>query len=244
MARPQKNNLDYYSHDCDMRNDLKIKALRRKFSHTGYSIYVMMLEHLGNCNYLQYKWNDLSIELLTPDFDVEGDLLKQIVDYCVFLKLFEIEEGIIYSQKFYERNNDVLSSRKGFNLNNSPLMELKRNKLPDNPVNEELKGNKLPDNSVNSGLVHKVNESKPKETKQENTTPYQSTPYQSTPEQTIEEQIKRKHKLAEELRGIFKPLPDIIKLIDRDDLDPIQRSCTHLFNIHYQTILEYKSIKI
>jgi hypothetical protein len=239
MARPQKNNLDYFSHDCDMRNDLKIKALRRKFAHTGYSIYVMMLEHLGNCNYLQYKWNDLSIELLTPDFDVDGDLLKQIVDYCVFLKLFEIEDGYIYSQKFYDRNNDVLSSRKGFDLNNSPLMELRRNKLPDNPVNKELLGNKLPDNSVNSGLVHKVKESKPEETKQEET-----IPQQSTPEETIEEQIKRKHKLAEELKGIFKPLPDVIKLIDREDFDPIQRSCTHLFNIHYQTILEYKSIKI
>ena len=91
MARPEKNNLDYFSHDCDMRNDIKIKALRRKFGHKGYSIYVMMLEHLGNCEYLQYEWNDLSIELLTPEFDIDSIDLKEIIEYCIFLKLFQID---------------------------------------------------------------------------------------------------------------------------------------------------------
>lgn len=38
MARPKKNNAEYYTHDADMRNDMKIKALRRKFSHTGYAV--------------------------------------------------------------------------------------------------------------------------------------------------------------------------------------------------------------
>jgi hypothetical protein len=61
---------------------------------------------------------------------------------------------------------------------------------------------------------------------------------------TPEEQMKRKYKLGEELKSIFKPLPDILKLIDREDFDPIQRSCTELFNKHYETIYEYKSIKI
>jgi hypothetical protein len=129
MARPEKNNLDYFSHDCDMRNDIKIKALRRKFSHKGYSIYVMMLEHLGNCDYLQYEWNDLSIELLTPEFDIDSNELKEIIKYCVFLKLFEIEGNIIFSKKYYDRNQEVLNKRKNYNLNNSPLGVLKKEKL-------------------------------------------------------------------------------------------------------------------
>ena len=128
MARPQKNNLDYFSHDCDMRNDIKIKALRRKFGHKGYSIYVMMLEHLGNCNYLQVEWNEMSIELLTPDFDVDANDLQEIISYCCKLKLFELELGYLYSPKFYERNEEVLSGRKNFNLVNSPLSQLKGNK--------------------------------------------------------------------------------------------------------------------
>ena len=32
MARPTKQNVDYFSHDCDMRNDIKIKALEAKLS--------------------------------------------------------------------------------------------------------------------------------------------------------------------------------------------------------------------
>jgi len=129
MARPVKNNLEYFSHDKDMRNDLRIKALRRKYSHKGYSIYVMMLEHLANCDYLQYEWSELSIELLTPDFDVDSADLVEIIDYCIKLKLFEIELGWIFSQKFYERNQAVLVGRKDFNLVNSPLSQLKANQL-------------------------------------------------------------------------------------------------------------------
>ena len=171
MARPQKHNLVYFSHDCDMRNDIKIKALRRKFGHKGYSTYVMMLEHLGNCEYLQCKWDDLSIELLTPDFDIDVEDLKEIINYCVFLKLFEFEEGIIFSNRFYQRNSDVLNKRKDFNLGNSPLSVLKKNKLNSNSVNYS-------ETIVNSELIHKekkskvnesiVNESKQKESIEEN----------------------------------------------------------------------------
>ena len=184
MARPQKNNLDYFSHDKDMRNDLKIMALRRKFSHKGYSVYVMMLEHLSDCEYLQYEWNDLSIELLTPDFDVDGDELKEIINYCIFLKLFQVEEGIIFSDKFYQRNQDVLNTRKGFSLINSPLSVLKRNKLSDNGVNQEL-------TIVNEELIHKEKESILKENKGEESTEQNNTVNESTVQQNTLHQYQR-----------------------------------------------------
>jgi hypothetical protein len=156
MARPVKNNLDYFSHDKDMRNDLKIRNVRRKFGHKGYSIYVMMLEHLADCEYLQYEWNELSIELLVPDFDIDVEELTEIIDHCIKLKLFEVEEGYIFSHKFYERNQEVLNKRKEFNLGNSPINQLKKNKLSDNEVNSTL-------TTVNSDLIHKVKYSKEKE---------------------------------------------------------------------------------
>lgn len=222
MARPEKNSLDYFSHDCDMRNDVKIKALRRKFGHKGYSIYVMMIEHLGNCSYLQYEWNDLSIELLTPEFDIDANELKEIIDYCVFLKLFQVEVGIIYSQKFYERNQEVLNKRKSFNLNNSPLSVLKRNKLSDNGVNSTL-------TIVNSELIHKVKESKVNE---------------SIEEQTKVEQIKRKHTLKEKIKDIFKSVHNIDKILKNDDWDVLERQDKYNFNKNYSIIAEYQSIKI
>ena len=135
MARPQKNNLDYFSHDKDMRNDIKIKALRRKFSHKGYSIYVMMLEHLSNYDYLQFEWNDLNIELLTPDFDIDLNELIDIINYAVKLKLFEIEVGYIYCPNMLLRNQHILSDRKCFDLINSPINKLKRDLLNKSPIN-------------------------------------------------------------------------------------------------------------
>jgi hypothetical protein len=227
MARPVKNNLDYFSHDKDMRNDLKIKALRRKFSHKGYSIYVMMLEHLSDCEYLQYEWSELNIELLTPDFDIDATELIEIIDYCVKLKLFEIDLGYIYSQKFYDRNQDVLNTRKGFSLLNSPLSVLKRNKLPDNGVNPEL-------TMVNQELIHRVKESKVKESKVK----------ESIVEESKEDQIKRKHIIAEQIKSTFNTIPNIIKLIEKEDMDAIERKEKYLFNLHYSTILEYQKIKI
>jgi hypothetical protein len=55
---------------------------------------------------------------------------------------------------------------------------------------------------------------------------------------------KLKDKLKDELKEIFKDIPDVIKLIDRNDLDILERKQKHLFNIHYSTIVEYQSIKI
>jgi hypothetical protein len=232
MARPKKNNLEYFSHDKDMRNDLKIKALRRKYSHKGYSIYVMMLEHISNCDYLQYEWSELNIELLTPDFDIDATDLIEIIDYCVKLNLFQIHLGYIYSHRFYERNEKVLNSREGFSLNNSPIMMLKQKKLLDNVVNPEL-------TIVNPELIHRVKESKVKESIGE-----ESIEQNTKEQESKEDQIKRKYNIAEELKGIFKTVPDILKLVDRNDLDTIERREKYLFNLHYATILDYQKIKI
>ena len=54
MARPKKQYCDYFSHDRDMRNHRKIKALRTKFGVNGYAVWVMILEVLtgNNDNYI------------------------------------------------------------------------------------------------------------------------------------------------------------------------------------------------
>ena len=149
-----------------MRNDLKIKALRRKFSHKGYSIYVMMLEHLSNCEYLQYEWNELSIELLTSDFDIDNDELMEIIDYSIKLKLFDIEVGYIFCPSMLTRNQHILSERKCFDLNNSPITKLNRDLLSKSPINSgetQLLGNKT---EISTHSI--VKESKVKESKEKN----------------------------------------------------------------------------
>lgn len=113
MARPKKNNADYFSHDADMRNDLKIKALRRKYGHVGYSIWNMFLEVLTDTDHFEVEWTDLNIEIMSGDFDCEPKFLREVIEYCSdTLKLFVIENGKIYSIRHRERFENLLSKRK------------------------------------------------------------------------------------------------------------------------------------
>jgi len=111
MARPKKENADYHTHDKDMRNDPKIRALRKKFKHEGYAVYNMMLEVLTGSDNWEYPWNEFNIELLNGDFDSEN--VEDIIKYCVSpLGLFTIENNSIYSKQHRKRFIPLLSKRK------------------------------------------------------------------------------------------------------------------------------------
>ena len=63
-------------------------------------------------------------------------------------------------------------------------------------------------------------------------------------EEMIIDKLKRKVKLEDEFKIIFKNIPNVIKHIQADNLDLIQRFDKNLFNEHYDVIMEYKNIKI
>lgn len=111
MARPRKNNADYFSHDNDMRNDDKILSVRRKFWHEWYSIWNMILEKLCKSNWFIIDVDNVSIELLSWDFVVEPEKLKEIIDYFVYIRLISREWDRIYSQKMIDRFEWLLSKR-------------------------------------------------------------------------------------------------------------------------------------
>ncbi len=114
MAR-QKNNdnggADYFSHDIDMRNDIKVKALRRKFSHTGYAVWCFILEYLTDCTNFEFEYNEVSQELLASDFDVPVAELREIIDYSVKIGLLQNEDGKIFSAAHKRRFVRMLEVR-------------------------------------------------------------------------------------------------------------------------------------
>lgn len=111
MARPKKNNADYFSHDSGMRNDAKLKAVRRKFGIVGYGVYNMLIEHLTDCDFFEYEYSELNIELLSGDFDIETDDLKKMIEYFILLKLISKKDGKIYSKKLKERFESLINKR-------------------------------------------------------------------------------------------------------------------------------------
>ena len=94
MARPSKNNAEYFSHDADMRNDVKIKALRRRFSHKGYAVWCFILETLTDTDYFEIDFNEVSQELLAADYDITVEELREIVQYCELIGLLQITPEI------------------------------------------------------------------------------------------------------------------------------------------------------
>lgn len=114
MARPIKNNADYFPHDADMRNDPRIKALRRKFGIEGYGVYSMLLEFLTDSDYFEFKNDSLSMELVAGDFDIETDKLCEILRYCFQLDLFQLdaETNVISCKSLDKRLEPLLSKRK------------------------------------------------------------------------------------------------------------------------------------
>lgn len=111
MARPRKNNADYFSHDNDMRNDDKILSVRRKFWHEWYSIRNMLLEKLCKSDWFIIDVDNVSIELLSWDFVVEPEKLKEIIDYFIYIRLIFRDWDSIFSQKLVDRFEWLLSKR-------------------------------------------------------------------------------------------------------------------------------------
>lgn len=112
MTRPQKNNAEYFSHDSDMRDDPRIKAVRKNFKHTGYSIWNMLLEYLTDCENFEFEYSELTMELLSGDFDIEIEELKRIFEYLLKLKLIVNDNGTIYSIQHKKRFESLISKRK------------------------------------------------------------------------------------------------------------------------------------
>jgi len=111
MARPKKNNIDYFSHDNSMRNDRKIKALRAKFGLEGYAVFCMMLEILSEAELLIIKWNHLELELISGDLNIVSEKLTQIIDYLCEIDLLIKSENHIYCIKLDERAKTIFDKR-------------------------------------------------------------------------------------------------------------------------------------
>lgn len=97
-----KDRMRFFSHDVDMRNDLKIRGLRREFGNEGYAVWCYLLEVLTDTEDLCIDIDGMA-DLLSADFDIKSDRLKSIVDYCLKVGLFTKDGTLLYSNRHRER---------------------------------------------------------------------------------------------------------------------------------------------
>lgn len=111
MARPLKQNASYFSHDADMRNNRKIKALRARFGLEGYAVWCMTLECLTEENGFVLPWDELSTELISGDFGIAAESLAEIMAYMARVGLLQISENRIQCPAHRARMQFVLDER-------------------------------------------------------------------------------------------------------------------------------------
>lgn len=111
MARPVKNNADYFTHDNGMRNDRKLKAVRTRFGAEGYAVYCMLLEVLTEANHLVVRYIDFEIEMLAGDFGIDTQIFKDMVSYFDKLDMIQIKNGWLYSKQLDRRLERVFDKR-------------------------------------------------------------------------------------------------------------------------------------
>lgn len=110
MARPQKNNCDYFPHDNNMRNHVKVRAIRNKFVN-GYAVWSMILEFLTGSDGNTFENSPLQMELLSGDFGVSVAEISDIINYCLKLEILFEKDGWIYSDSLNERLAPVYEKR-------------------------------------------------------------------------------------------------------------------------------------
>lgn len=111
MARPPKNNADYFPHDAGMRNHRKLKALRNKFGAAGYGIWNMLLEHLTGADGNEFDEHNDELELLAGDFGVSATEIREVLDFCYRIELLFNKNGFAFSESLNERLAPVYIKR-------------------------------------------------------------------------------------------------------------------------------------
>ena len=114
MARPRKNNAEYFSHDADMRNNRKVKAVRAKFGIEGYAIWCMTLELLCAAVNNRVDYNNLTkSKLIAIDFGVGINQILNVWDFCIKLKLLQLDNAyMLHCQDLDERLSILYDKRK------------------------------------------------------------------------------------------------------------------------------------
>lgn len=87
MARPLKNGLDYFSHDCTMSGDNKLQFIEAKHGMLGYAVFNKLLEKIYSNGYYT-KWEERDAFMFAKNNNVDIHILNDIVSDCIKEGLF------------------------------------------------------------------------------------------------------------------------------------------------------------
>ena len=127
MARPKKNTVDYFPHDCHWSKELEIFI--NKHGNKGYAFYFRLLELLGVTPDHKYDYSKpINYQYLVSKTEVDEQKLEVYIERLVSIGVIDEElwkEKKIWVQSFvdsvaevYEKRTTELPAKEGFRPEN------------------------------------------------------------------------------------------------------------------------------
>lgn len=114
MARPQRNNVDYFPHEA--KHGKKMFYVTQKYGNDGYATWFIIIEKLCDAEYHYLNLSDnMQLMYLTSQCRIDETKLKNILnDLAIFgsinIQLWT-EKQIVWSQKLVDSINDAYKKR-------------------------------------------------------------------------------------------------------------------------------------
>ena len=145
MARPIRNNAEYFTHPANFRNDRRVKAIRAHCGLQGYAILMMMMEALTDAEFTQLSTDELEMELLAGDIGVSVTEIHSLLQIAEKIGLFSrnADGNLIcddlnrsLEQVFDKRNRSRKSEEERKNKVSVTEMPVSVAEIPQNKVKE------------------------------------------------------------------------------------------------------------
>jgi hypothetical protein len=123
----------YFSHDSDARNDLKIKALIKKYGIEGYGVYWVFIEIMRMQNDYKLSKKTYVLEGISDEIGKEIQYVHGFIDDCISFELFASDDQFIWSESFLNRmgkKDEIIELRRLAGKKSADM----RKKPPDEPT--------------------------------------------------------------------------------------------------------------
>ena len=159
MARPKKNTVDYFPHDCHWSKALEIFI--NKHANEGYAFYYRLFEQLGVSPDHKYNCSKpIDNQYLASKTGVTEEKMSQYIKDLVSIGVIDEDywkKKIIWVQSFVDSVADVYKSR-------TTQLPTKDGSLVENFAEEEFSAEKQSLSVENRGFPARNSQSKGKET--------------------------------------------------------------------------------
>lgn len=145
----------YFSHDYNVRNDIKIKKLINKHGFLGYGLFWAIIEDLyNNTNVLPLDYECIAFDLRT-----NPDVIKSIInDFDLFVIENDIFGSLSVERRLTERNEKSLKAResvlKRWNKTKKDTNVLQTNYDSNTIKERKVKENKETKNKIYKSFAH------------------------------------------------------------------------------------------